>query len=411
MSFYQFTKNENKSIIWGLLHEGGVFKDLPNSQIDNVKKQFETTILSMKPEFDLFFDKNDEGDDDYEQKASEMITNSNKAVIRKMVEQISVLKVKRPVDVRQPPPVQRVAAVNLPVPPRFGGGGAMAAGIPTKKPKIEEIYRADDLQKTRMSELEIRLKEKQSEMDNMLNNKKPEQIDFTDKSVSDDKLSSNEMDRLLAEALSSRSRELDTLVPSQGDNSKMPESVASSVRITTPKRPQESVKKNVSFNETGNEKIMYSSDVNIGAEVNESVEGASYDENIGDGNGDGNGNGNDNDSGLSFLSKLKKVSNDAPLLSSHTRHLYNTTPLDDIMAAGAMEDDEEGGYGGVGEGNNHNLGMMGMRIFERRKTDEIANAGESHKLNEKINIIQNELQDIKRIQDRILDILEGKINH
>ena len=386
MSFYQFTKNENKSIIWGLLHEGGVFKDLPNSQIDNVKKQFETTILSMKPEFDLFFDKNDEGDDDYEQKASEMITNSNKAVIRKMVEQISVLKVKRPVDVRQPPPVQRVAAVNLPVPPRFGGGGAMAAGIPTKKPKIEEIYRADDLQKTRMSELEIRLKEKQSEMDNMLNNKKPEQIDFTDKSVSDDKLSSNEMDRLLAEALSSRSRELDTLVPSQGDNSKMPESVASSVRIATPKRPQESVKKNVSFNETGNEKIMYSSDVNIGAELN----------------GDEDVNENMNENGLSFLAKLKKSSGDVPP-PSHTRQSYNTIPLDDIMAVGAMvDDDDEGG---------RDVRNLEMRIFERRKTDEIANAGESHKLNEKINIIQNELQDIKRIQDRILNILEGKINH
>ena len=93
----------------------------------------------MKPEFDIFFDKNDEGDDGYEQKASEMITNSNKAVIRKMVEQISVLKVKRPVDVQQPPsvPAQRSATVNLPVPPRFGGGsgGAIAAGIPTKKPK------------------------------------------------------------------------------------------------------------------------------------------------------------------------------------------------------------------------------------------------------------------------------------
>ena len=386
MSFYQFTKNENKSIIWGLLHEGGVFKDLPNSQIDNVKKQFETTILSMKPEFDLFFDKNDEGDDDYEQKASEMITNSNKAVIRKMVEQISVLKVKRPVDVRQPPPVQRVAAVNLPVPPRFGGGGAMAAGIPTKKPKIEEIYRADDLQKTRMSELEIRLKEKQSEMDNMLNNKKPEQIDFTDKSVSDDKLSSNEMDRLLAEALSSRSRELDTLVPSQGDNSKMPESVASSVRIATPKRPQESVKKNVSFNETGNEKIMYSSDVNIGAELN----------------GDEDVNENMNENGLSFLAKLKKSSGDVPP-PSHTRQSYNTIPLDDIMAVGAMEDDDDEG--------GRDVRNLEMRIFERRKTDEIANAGESHKLNEKINIIQNELQDIKRIQDRILNILEGKINH
>uniref|UniRef100_A0A6C0EXQ0 Uncharacterized protein n=1 Tax=viral metagenome TaxID=1070528 RepID=A0A6C0EXQ0_9ZZZZ len=395
MSFYQFTKNENKSIIWGLLHDGGVFKDLPNSHVDNVKKQFENTILSMKPEFDLFFDKNDEGDEGYEQKASEMITNSNKAVIRKMVEQISVLKVKRPVEVRQPPPAQIVAAVNLPVPPRFGGGGggAMIAGTPTKKPKIEEIYRAGDLQKNRMSELEIRLKEKQSEMDNMLNNKKPENIDFTDKSVTDDKLSSNEMDRLLAEALSSRSRELDTLVPSQGDNSKMPESVASSVRIATSKRPQESVKKNVSFNDTENEQIVYSNDVNIGAEVNEYVVSTGYVYNIGD------GDENMNENGLSFLSKLKKAPGDAPPQSSHTKYVYNTTPLDDIMAAGTMEDEEEG-----------DDPKLEMRIFERRRTDETASAGESHKLNEKINIIQNELQDIKRIQDRILSILERKNN-
>ena len=375
MSFYEFTKNDNKSIIWGLLHEGGVFRDLPNTQVENVKKQFENTILSMKPEFDLFFDKNDEGDDDYDEKAAEMITNSNKVVIRKMVEKISVLKVKRPVP-SQPP------TVNLPVPPRIGGGGG-ANGIPTKKPKIEEIYRADDLQKNRMSELEIRLKEKQSEMDHMLNNKIPEQIDFTDKSVSDDKLSSNEMDRLLAEALSSRERELDKLVPTPGDKAKLPESISSSVRIATPKRPQESVKKNVSFNETENEQIVYSSDVNMGAEVNEATD---VDENM-------NGNG------LSFLSKLKKSSGDAQPPSLHTRHSYNTTPLDDIMAAGAMDDDDEG--------DDQNLEM---RIFERRKTDETASAGESHKLNEKINIIQNEIQDIKRIQDRILNLLESKYN-
>ena len=387
MSFYEFTKNDNKSIIWGLLHEGGVFRDLPNTQVENVKKQFENTILSMKPEFDLFFDKNDEGDDDYEQKASEMITNSNKAVIRKMVEQIGVLKVKRPMPPQAP-------VVNLPVPPRIGGGGGGgggggANGIPTKKPKIEEIYRADDLQKNRMSELEIRLKEKQSEMDNMLNNKIPEQIDFTDKSVSDDKLSSNEMDRLLAEALSSRERELDKLVPTPGDKVKLPESISSSVRIATPKRPQESGKKNVSFNETENEKIVYSSDVNMGAEVNEATD---VDENM---------NGNE----LSFLSKLKKSSGDATPPSLHTRHSYNSTPLDDIMAAGAMDDEEEGNEGN--EDNNRNLEM---RIFERRKTDETASAGESHKLNEKINIIQNEIQDIKRIQDRILNLLESKYN-
>jgi hypothetical protein len=297
-----------------------------------------------------------------------------------MVEQISVLKVKRPVPSQAP-------VVNLPVPPRIGGGGGGggASGMPTKKPKIEEIYRADDLQKNRMSELEIRLKEKQSEMDNMLNNKKPDHIDFTDKSVSDDKLSSNEMERLLAEALSSRERELDKLVPTPGDKAKLPESISSSVRIATPKRPQESAKKNVSFNETENEQIVYSSDVNMGAEVN------------GDADVDENMNGN----GLSFLSKLKKSSGDATP-PSHTRHSYNTTPLDDIMAAGAMDDDDEGD-----EGDNQNLEM---RIFERRKTDETASAGESHKLNEKINIIQNEIQDIKRIQDRILNLLESKYN-
>jgi hypothetical protein len=348
----------------------------------------------MKSEFDLFFDRNDEGDDDYELKASDMITNSNKAVIKKMVEQIGLLKPKRHIDVRQAPE-QRTAPVNLPVPPRFGGGGAN--GIPTKKPKIEEIYRADDLQKNRMSELEIRLKEKQSEMDNMLNNKIPDHIDFTDKSVTDDKLSSNEMERLLAEALSSRERELDKLVPTPGDKSKIPESIASSVRGAVPKRPQESMKKNVSFNETENEEIVYSKDVNIGAEVNGGMNDSLDTNVVGE---DENGNGG----GLSFLSKLKKSSGDVPPPpSSHIRYSYKPIPLDDIMAAEAMEDDEYEGN----EGNNRNLEM---RIYERRKTDETVSAGESHKLNEKINIIQNEIQDIKRIQDRILNLLESKYN-
>ena len=88
MSFAYFTNSENKSIIWGLLQEGGIFNDIPNSYFENIKRQFEMSILSMKPEFDIFFDKNDEGDEDYEKKASEMIMNSNKAVIKKMIKQL-----------------------------------------------------------------------------------------------------------------------------------------------------------------------------------------------------------------------------------------------------------------------------------------------------------------------------------
>ena len=163
------------------------------------------------------------------------------------------------------------------------------------------------------------------------------------------------------------------------------------MRGAVPKRPQESIKKNVSFNETENEEIVYSKDVNMGAEVNGGMN-ESLDTNVA--NEDENGNSG----GLSFLSKLKKSSGDVPPPSSHIRYSYNTIPLDDIMAAEAMEEDE---------GNDLNLEM---RIYERRKTDEMASAGESHKLNEKINIIQNDIQDIRRIQDRILNLLESKYN-
>ena len=54
MSFTDFTKTDNKSIIWGLLQEGGVFNDIPNNRFENVKQLFEVSILSMKKEFDIF---------------------------------------------------------------------------------------------------------------------------------------------------------------------------------------------------------------------------------------------------------------------------------------------------------------------------------------------------------------------
>ena len=229
MSFNDFIKNENKSIIWSLLQEGGVFNNIPNGMFDNVKRLFESSILSMKPEFDVFFDKNDEGDEDYDQKASEMIINSNKTVIKKMIEELQKIKnlnvqiqqKQQRVVQRQQQPLQGAM-----VPPRFdmnptrdtnkmgnmGNMGNMSnMGNTGKKSKIEEIYRADDLQKSRMSELEIRMKEKQQEMDIMLNNKKPDSIDFSYSKLNDNKLAGDEMERLLAEALSSRNRELEVL--------------------------------------------------------------------------------------------------------------------------------------------------------------------------------------------------------
>ncbi len=413
MSFANFTNSENKSIIWGLLQEGGIFNDIPNSYFENIKRQFEMSILSMKPEFDIFFDKNDEGDEDYEKKASEMIMNSNKAVIKKMINELG--KFKRPqqrlqqapqqqVSQQQPPSqVQPLLSSALPIPPRFDMTpnssktiGAIEARGSGKKQKIEEIYRADDLQKHRMSELEIRLKEKQEEMDTMLNNKKPTTINFSDSSTNDNKLASDEMEKLLADALSSRQRELEQLVVNTskdsnlnaeewitGSNDPVTNALNASIAIKRShniKRPSEqssqtsttgntstTSKKNVSFSEENNEEILYDKDVTSRA-------------------GEDTTMSHDN---LSFLSKLKRTN-----ISNG-----NTIPLDEFMTG--YEDD------GDGDGSGEYFDRS-MQYDTLEKTRDAIDSRDYAKLDEKINKMQNYIESIKETQDRILELLSQK---
>jgi hypothetical protein len=391
MSFIDFTKNENKSIIWGLLQEGGVFNDIPNNYFENIKRIFEMSILSMKPEFDIFFDKNDEGDDDYDKKASEMIVNSNKAVIKTMMNELAKFK-KVP---QQPHKVLQTPTATLPIPPRFGITPESSKNIDSrgngKKPKLEEIYRADDLQNHRMSELESRLKEKQEEMDTMLNNKKPTSIDFSDNKLNDNKLASDEMEKLLADALSSRQRELEQLTINTnkdasksaeewitGSNDPVTSALNASIAVKRSheiKRPveQNSIinKKNVSFNEGNNEEILYDKD---GVSVAEVV------------------TSNDNeDNKLSFLSKLKRTNT-----SSHNDSTVDNIPLDDFMT----EYDEEG------SSDDDN-----MQLFVNEKHRDVRHSRDYDKLYEKINKIQTYLETVKQTQDKILELLANVERH
>jgi hypothetical protein len=409
MSFKDFTKNENKSIIWGLLQEGGVFNDIPNTYFDNIKRLFESSILSMKSEFDIFFDKNDEGDDDYDKKASEMIVNSNKAVIKKMINELG--KFKKPLQQlsqqQQPSqprsqqihPSAQPTANTLPIPPRYGMTPESSKSIDSrgigKKPKIEEIYRADDLQNHRMSELEVRLKEKQEEMDSMLNNKKPTSIDFSDNKLNDNKLASDEMEKLLAHALSSRQRELEQLTMNTdkdvsknaeewitGSNDPVANALNASIAIKRShdiKRPTEQnsiiSKKNVSFNEENNEEILYDKDM-----INSTSEDTITPNNI-----------QDNDK-LSFLSKLKRTN-----VGKYGESGIDSIPLDDFMTD----------YDADGDGDGYN----GMQLFVNEKTRDTRDTIDSReyvKLDEKINKIQNYIESIKQTQDRILELLVPK---
>ena len=266
----------------------------------------------------------------------------------------------------------------------------------TKKPKIEEIYRADDIKKTRMSELEIRLKEKQAEMDNMLNNKKPEHIDFSDKALGknrdsdlyDKKLAGDEMERLLAETLASRERELEKLNINVGSFSKGVSGGAEiPVNKIVTKRLRES--KNVTFNDEDNTKMEYEKQ----EQENE------------------NGNGNQ-DNELSFFSKLKLKTG-------------NSTPLDDIMNNTNRSEDEEEDEGEDEEKERMQLRVQEIGNFsgirETRETRETREAGEMQQmqqmremqryiiLEQRIKVIHDDLNEIKKNQGLILSILEKKM--
>ena len=416
MSFNDFIKNENKSIIWGLLQEGGVFNNIPNGMFDNVKRLFESSILSMKPEFDVFFDKNDEGDEDYDQKASEMIINSNKTVIKKMIQELQKIKnLNVPIQQKQPQVVQLQQPLQhtpqgLMVPPRFDMNPTRDTNKISntgKKSKIEEVYRADDLQKSRMSELEIRMKEKQQEMDIMLNNKKPDSIDFSDSKLNDNKLAGDEMDRLLAEALSSRNRELEVLSMNNdvstskyaeewitGSTDPVTKAVNDSISIKRSsdiKRPLQKnsesnspiQKKNVSFDENQNEQIVYEKEIK--------EQETNFDTN------------KDDNANLSFLSKLKvkNTPNDAQNDASrdtyrHTLSDFNniTTPLDDYNTE--FNNDEDG--------DSH----TGMHLYVNEKTRGATDAGDYYKINQKIEKLQTDIENIKKTQDKILELLESQ---
>ena len=139
----------------------------------------------------------------------------------------------------------------------------------------------------------------------MQNNKKPKSIDFSDNNMlNDNKLASDEMERLLAEALSSRNRELEMLSMNNNENtSKTAEEwiSGSSDNVTNTnanniKRPiQKNItsnnviqhKKNVSFNDNENEEIIYEKDTNHN-ETNNNINSKKIENNE-----------------LSFLSKLK----------------------------------------------------------------------------------------------------------
>ena len=230
-----------------------------------------------------------------------------------------------------------------------------------------------------------------------MNNKKPTTINFSDSSTNDNKLASDEMEKLLAHALSSRQRELEQLTMNTdkdvsknaeewitGSNDPVTKALNASIAIKRShdiKRPTEQnsiiSKKNVSFNEENNEEILYQKDT-LNSTSDDTIT-----------HGDNSSNDNDNDS-LSFLSKLKlKRTNDGGRDESSIGNI----PLDDFMTDFDEDGQDEDNY---------------LRIIVNEKTRDVREARDYVKLDERINKIQTYIESIKETQDKILELLQSK---
>jgi len=142
-------------MIWGLLQESNIFAGIENEKFANIQSLFEDTIQTIN------------------------ITNQRLSLLEKNKLAMETL-------------IQKINNER-------------------SKPKksIQVVYKAEDLQNRRTEDFNMKLKQQQESMNSMMNPVKPKEVTFSDEVDGEDKPIGDEMDRLIAERLASRERELE----------------------------------------------------------------------------------------------------------------------------------------------------------------------------------------------------------
>lgn len=151
----EFISANNKGMIWGLLQESNIFNGIENEKFANIQSLFEETIRSININ---------------NQRLS--LLEKNKLTMETLMQQINDEKSK-------------------------------------PKKTIQVVYKAEDLQNKRTEDFNMKLKQQQESMNSMMNVSKPKEVTFSDETDGDDKPIGDEMDRLIAERMASRERELE----------------------------------------------------------------------------------------------------------------------------------------------------------------------------------------------------------
>ena len=158
-----FQSNENKSMLWNLLSEQGLFNGIEDSRVPEVRRSFENNITQLS------------------QKGGELMT-LNKEFVQQMLKALPMFKGMTPPQ-----------------------SGKRSSGI-------QEVYTSEKIQNNRIDKFNSKLSNVKSEFDSMIKLKKPNEIDFSDTKEND--YNSN-IDQDLASAIAARQLDMEQMVSSQ----------------------------------------------------------------------------------------------------------------------------------------------------------------------------------------------------
>ena len=151
----EFISNNNKGLIWGLLQESNIFDGIENENFARIQTLFEDTISNV-----------------HRSNTNLSLLEKNKLTMNTLIKKINDEKSK-------------------------------------PKKSIQMVYRAEDIQNKREQEFNVKLKEQQDNLNKMINPTKPKAMSFSDETINEDKPIGDDMDRLIAERLATRERELE----------------------------------------------------------------------------------------------------------------------------------------------------------------------------------------------------------
>jgi len=176
-----FLGNENKFLLWSVLQESDVFQNIPNNRFDDIRATFDKVL------------------NNYNQKCDSSSSSIKQDMVSMNKEVIPIL-------------LNKFNAIS-------NSQLSMSNGASQKN--LEVVYRAEDndriedIHKRRAEDFNNKIQEQQTNMNELLQPKKPKEVSFAD--TNDDKPLGGDMDRLIQDMLTSRERELETIVATQSE--------------------------------------------------------------------------------------------------------------------------------------------------------------------------------------------------